>query len=97
LEDVIAHYANGVAERPTLSADLKRTLDLSPEERAQLAVFVATLSSDDPPRRDAGPDANPRRRERPRGGHDPGAPARPPVHAERGRDRKRAGAHHRER
>jgi cytochrome c peroxidase len=50
LEDVIAHYANGVAERPTLSADLKRTLDLSPEERAQLAAFVATLSSDDPPR-----------------------------------------------
>src|SRR4051812_7097058 len=50
LEDVIAHYANGVAERPTLSADLKRRLNLSPEERTQLAAFLATLSSDDPPR-----------------------------------------------
>jgi cytochrome c peroxidase len=50
LEDVVAHYAGGVVARPTLSADLKRGLNLSGEERAQLVAFLATLSSDDPPR-----------------------------------------------
>jgi cytochrome c peroxidase len=50
LEAVVAHYAERVIERPTLSADLKRRLDLSPEERGQLVAFLATLSSDDPPR-----------------------------------------------
>ncbi|MFL5224527.1 MAG: cytochrome c peroxidase [Microvirga sp.] len=50
LEAVVAHYAEGVVRRPTLSADLKARLDLSPEERGQLVAFLATLSSDDPPR-----------------------------------------------
>ena len=50
LEAVVAHYAEGVVRRPTLSADLKPRLDLSPEERGQLVAFLATLSSDDPPR-----------------------------------------------
>jgi cytochrome c peroxidase len=50
LEAVVAHYAGRVIERPALSADLKRRLDLSPEERGQLVAFLATLSSDDPPR-----------------------------------------------
>jgi cytochrome c peroxidase len=50
LEAVVTHYAERVIERPTLSADLKRPLDLSPEERGRLVAFLATLSSDDPPR-----------------------------------------------
>ncbi|HEX8665185.1 MAG TPA: cytochrome c peroxidase [Beijerinckiaceae bacterium] len=50
LEAVVAHYAERVIERPTLSADLKRRIDLSPAERGQLVAFLATLSSDDPPR-----------------------------------------------
>jgi cytochrome c peroxidase len=50
LEEVVAHYAERVQARPTLSADLKPVLDLTDEERAQLVAFLATVSSEDPPR-----------------------------------------------
>jgi cytochrome c peroxidase len=50
LEEVIDHYVDRVVQRPTLSADLPRRLDLSSNERAQLVAFLNTLSSDDPPR-----------------------------------------------
>ncbi|MGO4525724.1 cytochrome c peroxidase [Microvirga sp. 2MCAF35] len=49
-DDVVAHYAEHVVERPTLSADLPRRIELDNEERAQLVAFLDTLSSDDPPR-----------------------------------------------
>jgi cytochrome c peroxidase len=49
-EDVVDHYADRVVDRPTLSADLPRRLALSVDERAKLAAFLATLSSEDPPR-----------------------------------------------
>ncbi|EIM25972.1 cytochrome c peroxidase [Microvirga lotononidis] len=49
-DDVVAHYADHVVQRPTLSADLPRPIELNDEERAQLVAFLATLSSDDPPR-----------------------------------------------
>lgn len=49
-EDVVDHYAGRVVERPTLSADLPRRIDLNPKERAQLVAFLNTLSSEDPPR-----------------------------------------------
>ncbi len=49
-EDVVDHYADKVVNRPTLSADLPRRIELSPKERAQLVAFLNTLSSDDPPR-----------------------------------------------
>jgi len=49
-EDVVDHYAKGVVNRPTLSADLPQTITLSEKERAQLVAFLNTLSSDDPPR-----------------------------------------------
>lgn len=49
-ESVVNHYAEGVMERPTLSADLPRRIELSEQERAQLVAFLNTLSSDDPPR-----------------------------------------------
>jgi cytochrome c peroxidase len=55
LDEVIDHYVAGVEVRPTLSADLRTALDLSGEERAQLLAFLATLSSDDPPRPEATP------------------------------------------
>ena len=99
LEDVVAHYAGGVVARPTLSADLKRGLNLSGEERAQLVAFLATLSSDDPPR----PAAMPARTQtlglsadQAVGDHR-GAAAGSPVSAARRRARKRAGARHRQR
>jgi cytochrome c peroxidase len=50
LEEVVAYYTERVQARPTLSADLKPVLDLTDEERAQLVAFLATLSSEDPPR-----------------------------------------------
>ncbi|KAA2236626.1 cytochrome c peroxidase [Salinarimonas soli] len=50
LEAAVDHYADGIVPRPTLSPDLPRGLTLSPEERAQLVAFLATLSSEDPPR-----------------------------------------------
>ncbi|GGG49519.1 cytochrome c peroxidase [Chelatococcus composti] len=50
LEEVVAHYEQGIVERPTLSADLPRPLTLTEEERRQLVAFLGTLSSEDPPR-----------------------------------------------
>lgn len=49
-EEVVDHYAERVTERPTLSADLPRRIELSAKERAQLVAFLNTLSSEDPPR-----------------------------------------------
>ena len=49
-EAVVDHYAERVTERPTLSADLPRRIELSAKERAQLVAFLTTLSSEDPPR-----------------------------------------------
>ncbi|NBJ13028.1 cytochrome c peroxidase [Microvirga arsenatis] len=50
LEDVVDHYADRVIERPTVSADLPRRIELNATERAQLVAFLSTLSSEDPPR-----------------------------------------------
>jgi cytochrome c peroxidase len=49
-DEVVDHYAERVVQRPTLSADLPRKLDLDDKERAQLVTFLNALSSDDPPR-----------------------------------------------
>jgi cytochrome c peroxidase len=49
-EDVVDHYADKVVDRPTLSADLPKRVELTAKERAQLVAFLNTLSSDDPPR-----------------------------------------------
>ena len=49
-DEVVDHYAERVVQRPTLSADLPRKLDLDDKERSQLVAFLNTLSSDDPPR-----------------------------------------------
>ena len=49
LERVVDHYADGIVERPTLSADLPR-IALDPSERAAIVAFLNTLSSEDPPR-----------------------------------------------
>jgi len=49
LEDVIRHYVSGVVERPTVSKDITRGLDLSDAERADLIAFLRTLSSDGEP------------------------------------------------
>jgi len=45
LEQVIQHYVSGIVERPTLSRDLTRGLELSPAERANLIAFLGTLTS----------------------------------------------------
>ncbi|WP_052763760.1 cytochrome c peroxidase [Microvirga massiliensis] len=50
LEDVVAHYVGRVQRRPTLSGDLKPALNLTENERDQLVAFLASLSSEDPPR-----------------------------------------------
>lgn len=50
LDEVVAHYADRRVERPTLSRDLPRRIELSPAERRALVAFLTTLSSDDPPR-----------------------------------------------
>lgn len=50
IESVIDYYANHVAQRPTLSKDMPPVLTLTTEERQRLAAFLATLSSDTPPR-----------------------------------------------
>jgi len=53
LEDVVRHYVSGIVERPTLSKDLPRGLELSPGERADLIAFLGTLTSErepEPPR-----------------------------------------------
>jgi cytochrome c peroxidase len=49
LDAVVRHYASGVVERPTLSKDLARRLDLSDAERADLIAFLGTLTSEAPP------------------------------------------------
>jgi cytochrome c peroxidase len=49
LQEVLRHYVNGVVERPTLSRDLTRGLELSPAERADLIAFLATLTSEGEP------------------------------------------------
>ena len=49
LDAVVRHYASGVVERPTLSKDLARKLDLSAAERADLIAFLGTLTSEGPP------------------------------------------------
>jgi cytochrome c peroxidase len=49
LDAVIRHYASGVVERPTLSKDVARKLDLSDAERADLIAFLGTLTSEGPP------------------------------------------------
>jgi len=49
LEDVIRHYETGVIDRRTVSADLPRHLKLSPQERADLLAFLATLTAKDEP------------------------------------------------
>jgi len=45
LAAVLEHYEKGVAQRPTLSPDLKR-LTLTPTERADLLGFLRTLTAD---------------------------------------------------
>jgi cytochrome c peroxidase len=50
LEDVATQYVGRVQRRPTLASDLKPVLNLTENERAQLVAFLATLSSEDPPR-----------------------------------------------
>jgi cytochrome c peroxidase len=46
LSAVVAHYAGGFTSRPTLAPGMNRTLRLSPRERAELAAFLRTLSSE---------------------------------------------------
>jgi cytochrome c peroxidase len=50
LADVVQHYAGGIIERDTLSADLRRHLALSGDERAALVAFLGTLTADGEPR-----------------------------------------------
>jgi cytochrome c peroxidase len=49
LEAVVRHYESGIVERPTLSADLPRKLELSGSERAALVAFLKTLTSESTP------------------------------------------------
>jgi cytochrome c peroxidase len=49
LDDVIRHYVSGVVDRPTLSKDLTRGLELSDAERADLIAFLGTLTSEGEP------------------------------------------------
>jgi cytochrome c peroxidase len=49
LADVIRHYQSGVIERPTLSQDLARKLELTAAERADLIAFLGTLTSEGEP------------------------------------------------
>lgn len=46
---VLDHYAGGFATRPGLSPSMVRGLTLNGADRAALAAFMATLSSDSPP------------------------------------------------
>jgi cytochrome c peroxidase len=50
LEEVVEHYTSRVVQRPTLSDDLPGRIALSAGEKADLVAFLATLSSEDPPR-----------------------------------------------
>ena len=49
LEDVVAHYEKGGVPRPSRSRDLPSDLKLTSQERADLAAFLQSLSSDSPP------------------------------------------------
>jgi cytochrome c peroxidase len=49
LADVLRHYQEGIVERPTLSKDLTRRLELSQAERADLIAFLGTLTSEAEP------------------------------------------------
>jgi cytochrome c peroxidase len=49
-DDVVAHYAGKLDRRASLAAELKQPIDLTPQERAQLVLFLKTLSSDTRPR-----------------------------------------------
>jgi cytochrome c peroxidase len=46
IEAVLRHYENGIVERPTLSKDLRRRLDLTVQERNNLLSFLKTLTSE---------------------------------------------------
>ncbi len=50
LDAVVTHYESGVIERPSLSRDLPRRLNLTSDERAALLAFLGTLSSDATPK-----------------------------------------------
>ena len=45
LDQVIAHYAGGFVDRPSLAANIVRDLKLTREERNDLVAFLGTLSS----------------------------------------------------
>lgn len=45
LDEVVFHYAGGFVERPSLSPNMNRDLDLADNEIAQLVAFLKTLSS----------------------------------------------------
>jgi cytochrome c peroxidase len=49
LEDVVRHYERGGVARPTRSKDLPQKLTLTDAERADLVVFLESLSSETPP------------------------------------------------
>jgi cytochrome c peroxidase len=46
LSAVVAHYAGEFVRRPGLAPTMSRTLRLSPQERADLAAFLRTLSTE---------------------------------------------------
>ncbi len=50
LDDVLRHYESGVIDRPTLSRDLPRRLQLADPERAVLLAFLRTLTTETEPR-----------------------------------------------
>jgi cytochrome c peroxidase len=48
LEAVVAHYAGRFIARASLAPNMRRTLRLSPQERADLVAFLRTLSTPTP-------------------------------------------------
>jgi len=49
IADVLRHYRGGIVERPTLSKDLTRHLELSDGEREDVIAFLGTLTSEQDP------------------------------------------------
>ncbi len=49
LDAVVRHYGGQLEKRPSLAAELKRGIALTPAERRDLVAFLLTLSSDAPP------------------------------------------------
>jgi cytochrome c peroxidase len=49
LADVVRHYSGSIADRATLSPDLRRGLSLNADEQAALVAFLGTLSSEGDP------------------------------------------------